>query len=281
MADDSSWSAPEELFRERGRIFSIINQKGGCGKTTTAINLGAALAKEGFQVLILDLDAQAHATLGLGLRLDPEQKTVYHLFKEFNLVPEDLVRPTTLENLHVLPSSRAVASLAVELVKMQNWEYLLRSFLRSLRQSYHFIVIDCPPALNALTINALTASDDMIIPIQTHYFSLEGMKELFLTVQAVREKLNPLLKKGRILPTLFDKRTKLNREMLQSIRDYFGGQVFESVIRGSIRLAEAVMHGQSVITYDPASRGSEDYTALGRELLRKEAAFLALPVPGA
>jgi len=262
-AGEEIFVVPVELFEQRGRTFSIINQKGGCGKTTTAINLGAGLAKEGFQVLLIDLDPQAHATLGLGLRL-------YHLFKEPSTPPVDVIRRTSAENLHLVPSGRAVTSLAVEVLEFLNWEYVLRSYLRLLKPSYHYILIDCPPALNALTINALTASDDMIIPIQTHYFSLEGMKELFLTVSWVREKLNPLLKNGRILPTLFDRRTKISHEMLQAIRDYFKDQVLETIININVRLIESVMQGLSVLSYDPYSRGARDYRALARELIQSE-----------
>ena len=266
------------LLEIRGRTFSVINQKGGCGKTTTAINLGASLAKVGLQVLLIDLDPQVNATLGVGLQLAPEEKTVYHLFKEPNASPSDLIRSTSFENLFVIPGSRFLSSLAVELLQHSNWEYLLRSYLRPLKASYHYILIDCPPALNALTVNALTASDDMIIPLQTHYFSLEGMKELFLTVQSVRERLNPLLNAGRILPTLFDRRTRITREILESIRDYFKDQVFETVIRSNIRLVESVMHGQPALSYDPTSRGARDYQDLCLEFLQKEAALFSAQV---
>ena len=267
---------PSELFARRGRTFSVINQKGGCGKTTTVINLGASLAKEGFDVLLIDLDPQTNATVGLGLRLESESKTAYDLFKNPNVSPFDLIHSTSLDHLHIVPSSRLLASLAVELLKSSNWEYLLRSYLRSVRQSYHYLFIDCPPALNTLTVNALTASEQMIIPIQTHYFSLEGMKELFLTVQSVRERLNPLLGDGMILATLFDKRPRITQEMLRSIRDYFKEQVFETVIGINIRLVEAVMHGQPALVYDPRSRGAREYQALAYELIRKEAALLSV-----
>ena len=267
---------PSELFARRGRTFSIINQKGGCGKTTTVINLGASLAKEGLDVLLIDLDPQANATVGLGLRLESESKTAYDLFKNPNVSPFNLIHPTSLDHLHIVPSSRLLASLAVELLKSSNWEYLLRSYLRSVKQSYHYLFIDCPPALNALTVNALTASEEMIIPIQTHYFSLEGMKELFLTVQSVRERLNPLLGNGMILATLFDKRPKITQAMLCSIRDYFKERVFETVIGVNVRLVESVMHGQPALVYDPRSRGAREYQALARELIRKETALLSV-----
>ena len=266
---------PSQLFEDRGRILSIINQKGGCGKTTTAINLGASLAREGFEVLLIDLDPQANATLGLGIRLEPTAKTAYELFKEPNLPSAELIHATSMDHLRLIAGSRHLASLAVELMKAPNWEYSLRSYVRSFRQDYHFILIDCPPALNALTVNALTASSDMIIPLQTHYFSLEGLKELFLTVQSVRQTLNPHLAGGRILPTLFDKRTRVNREMLESLRDYFKEQVFETVIGVSIRLVESVMHGMPVLMYDPGSAGARDYRYLCWELLEKEAALKA------
>lgn len=266
---------PPELFEQRGRTFSIINQKGGCGKTTTAINLSAALAGEGFRVLLIDLDAQANATLGLGLQLAPEDKTIAHIFQETPIDPSEILHTTSFENLFLLPASRTLASLAVEVLKAPNWEYLLRSFLRSLKHHYHFILNDCPPALNALTINALTASEDILIPLQTHYFALEGMKELFLTVQLVRERLNPLLRKGWILPTLYDQRTRMHREILRSLREYFQGQVLETVIHTNIRLSESTMHGQPVLSYDPTSAGARDYRALAQEILRREASLLS------
>ena len=268
------FAIPSELFEPRGRTFSVINQKGGCGKSTTAINLGAQLAQEGFQVLLVDLDPQANATLGLGIHLESEEKSIYDIFKIPNIFPAEAIRPTPVENLQIIASSRELSSSAVELLKNSNWEYTLRSFLRPLKNNYHFILIDCPPALNALTVNALTASDDMIIPLQAHYFSLEGMKELFLTVHSVREKLNPLLAGGRILPTLFDSRPNVSRELLKSIRNYFNELVFETVIRINVKLIEATMHGQPVILYDPASRGAQDYAAMCREFLQKEAALL-------
>lgn len=261
---------PEELFQIKGKIFSVINQKGGCGKTTTAINLGANLAQEGFQVLLIDLDPQMNATLGLGVRLEPTQKNVSHLFTDPSLAPTEIIHNLAIEHLSLIPGARALYSYAMELLGIKNWEYLLRSFLRPLRSFYHFILLDCPPALNALTVNALTASDDMIIPIQTHYFSLEGMKELFLTVQSVRERLNPRLGRGKILATIYDRRTKINQEMLQSIRDYFKDRVFESVIHNNVRLIESVMHGLPIGIYAPHSRGAQDYLSLCHELLRKE-----------
>lgn len=262
---------PPDLFDKKGRTLSVINQKGGCGKTTTAVNLAAGLAKEGFKVLLIDLDAQANATLGHGLRLGDDEKTVYDLFKHDSISPEEVIRATSTENVWLLPASRLLSDLAVELLEAKNWEYHLRSFVQPLKPNYHYILIDCPPALNALTVNALTASDEMIIPLQTHYFSLEGMKELFLTVHAVQEKLNPFLKNGLILPTLFDSRPKITREMLQSVRDYFKDQVFETVIHVNIRLVESLMHGQSVFSYDPRSRGAKDYEAFARELIKKDA----------
>ena len=262
---------PSALLEPKGLAYAVINQKGGCGKTTTAINLAACLAREGFRILLIDLDPQANATLGLGIRLEPSAKTIRDLFKDPALSVLEVIHETAADRLSLVPGSRSLASLAVELLESPNWEYRLRSFLRPVKTSYHFIFIDCPPALNALTVNALTASDDILIPIQTHYFSLEGMKELFLTVHSVREKLNPLLKSGRILATLFDRRTRINREMLQSIRDYFKEQIFETVIHTNVRLIESVMHGLPISLYDPASRGAEDYQALAREFLRTEA----------
>ena len=262
---------PQELFETKGRVLSVINQKGGCGKTTTTINLGAFLAQEGFEVLLIYLDAQANTTLGLGICLEEGEKSVYDLLKQPDLPASDVIRTTSTSHLSVLPASRLLSSLAVEILSTPNWEYMLRGIIKSFRESYHYILIDCPPSLNALTVNALTASEEMIIPLQTHYFSLEGMKELMLTVRSVQEGLNPFLKNGRILPTLFDKRPRITREILQSIRYYFKDQVFDCVIHNSIRLVESIVHGQPVSSYDPSSRGARDYQALAREVIAKDA----------
>ena len=264
----------DALFQRRGRVFSVINQKGGCGKTTTAINLAAGLAQEGFEVLLIDIDAQANATLGYGVRPAPEEWTVYHVFRgSENADPRSVIRKTDVPRVSLVPSSKLLAPLAGELLEIKDWEYLLRQFLASVKEDFHYVVIDCPPALNSLTVNALTASDQMVIPLQTHYFSLEGMKELFLTVRSVQEKLNPLLKSGLILPTLYDKRARINRDMLDSIRNYFKDKVLDSVVHTNVKLVESVMHGQPVMTYDPSSRGAQDYRALAREIISKDDAF--------
>ena len=274
MTDPIAFEIPEELFQTRGRVFSVMNQKGGCGKTTTAVNLSAALARLGFRALVIDLDPQMNASLGLGIRAEEGGKTVYDLFKNPNLSAFDLVQNTSVENFYIIPSSRQLASLAVEIMGQPGWESQFKTLLRALKQFYHYIFIDCPPSLNALTVNSLAASDDLIIPFQTHYFAMEGMKELWITVDAVREKLNPALKPGNILATLFDKRPKLTREILESIRGYFKERVFETVIRNNVKLMEASMHGYPVLVYDPSSNGAKDYGALAQELVRREIAHL-------
>ncbi len=270
---EAPFEVPEALFRRKGRVFSVINQKGGCGKTTTAINLAAGLAAEGFEVLLIDIDAQANATLGYGLRLAPEERTVYHLFREYGNGAAALIRRTKTPRVSLLPSSKFLASLASDMLQLKDWEYILRQALTGVKESFHYVVIDCPPALNALTVNALTASDETIIPLQTHYFSLEGMKELFLTIRSVQERLNPLLKSGLILPTLYDKRARINRDMMESIRNYFKDKVLDSVIHCNVKLVEAAMNGEPAVTFDPSSRGAQDYRALSREVIRKDEAL--------
>ena len=273
---EEPFNAPSAFFEKKGRVISVINQKGGCGKTTTSINLAAGLALEGFKVLLIDIDAQANSTLGYGLRLEATEKSVYHVFRESiyadpEATPFSLIRKTALVNVFVLPSSRFLTTLAAELIESKDWEYLLRNYLAQVKSAFHYVIIDCPPALNAITVNALTASDEMLIPLQTHYFSLEGMKELFISVRSVQEKLNPLLKNGLILPTLFDKRARVNREMLQSIREYFKDKVLDTVIHMNAKLMEASMHGEPTLTYDPSSRGAKDYRALAREIISRDA----------
>ncbi len=277
MSDIIPFEIPEDLFQTRGRVFSIMNQKGGCGKTTTAVNLSASLAKLGFRVLVIDLDPQMNASLGLGFRAEEGRKTVYDLFKNSNLSAFEVVQNTPVENFYILPSSRLLASLAVEMMGQPGWELQFKNLIRALKQFYHYILIDCPPSLNALTVSSLAASDDLIIPFQTHYYAMEGIKELWITVDSVREKLNPALKSGNILATLFDKRPKLTREILDSIRGYFKERVFETVIRNNVKLMEASMHGYPVIVYDPSSNGAKDYQALAEELVRREIVQFAPP----
>ncbi len=250
---------------------AVINQKGGCGKTTTSINLSATLAEMGYQVLLVDLDPQAHATLGLGLTGDDLEYVIYHLFMRENLSALRVMRQTFHKNLKLLPANGLLSSAQMELLSVQQRDQILKKRLEELKDLFDFVLIDCPPSLNVLTINALTAATQVIVPIQTQYYSLDGMRELFKSIELIRERSNPGLEILGILPTLFDPRTKLNRAMLQAIRDYFRDQVFEATIYLNAALAECPMMGQPITRYAPGSRGAADYRRLAEEVLRRVA----------
>ncbi len=263
----SALAAPQGL-PEEPRLIAVLNQKGGCGKTTTAVNLSAALAEAGARVLVVDVDPQAHATLGFGFRGDDIPLTLYHTLQADGVPMAQVMQGTYHPNLKVVPSNTLLASLQVELVDRPDRERVLAARLAEVSSQFHYVVLDCPPSLNLLTVNALTAATHILVPLQTHYLSLDGMRELFKTVELVQAKLNPRLEIMGILPTLFDHRTRMNRAMLQTIRDYFKGKVFETVIHMSPTLSECPMMGQPIARYAPQSRGAKDYQALAEELLR-------------
>lgn len=250
-------------------VTAVINQKGGCGKTTTSINLAACLAEMGYNVLLADLDPQAHATLGLGVQGDELELTVYHLLLRPELSLTRVLAPTYHRNLKLLPANGLLAAAQVELLSTPQREFLFKKKLEEVKDLFHFVFIDCPPSLNVLTLNALTAAASLLIPIQTQYYSLEGMRELFRTVELIRENSNPDLEILGILPTLFDGRTRINRAMLGALKAYFKEQLFETVVRLSAALAESPMRGQPVTQHAPGSRGSADYRKLAEEVLNR------------
>jgi chromosome partitioning protein len=250
-------------------IVAVANQKGGVGKTTTAINLAAALAAFDKRVLIVDLDPQANATSGLGFS-KREEATVYGGLISGQMAGS--VRETSFANLWIAPSGRDLVGAEIELVEQPDREARLRFALGSVRGSYDFLVIDCPPSLSLLTVNALAAADSVLVPIQTEYFALEGLTELLETVERVRDSFNPLLAMEGIVLTMFDERTNLARLVVDDIRQHFGDKVFETVIPRNIRLGEAPSYGKPVLSYDIKSKGAEAYLALGREFLKRREA---------
>jgi len=258
---------PEEMGESS--ILAVVNQKGGCGKTTTAINLSASLSEMGYSVLLVDLDPQGHATLGLGVPNESLEWTVYHLLLRSELPPTRVVQATYHRNLKLLPANGLLAAAQVELLSVPQREQLLKRRLQELKGFFHLILIDCPPSLNVLSLNALTAASKVIVPIQTQYYSLDGMRELFKTVELIKQNSNPDLEILGIVATLFDRRTKLNRAMLQALQEYFRHQIFETVIHLSAALAECPMVGQPVIRFAPASRGASDYRRLAEEVLAR------------
>jgi len=251
------------------RVIAIANQKGGVGKTTTAINLGASLAAAEQKTLLVDCDPQANASSGLGFVKDPRRRSLYHaLCGQVSF--SEVIQPTDLPDFQVLPSDRNLAGGAVELLAADRREFCLKEGLQPVRERYDFILLDCPPSLDILTVNALTASETLLIPIQCEYFALEGVSELLDTRLRIRRNLNPNLEVEGILLTMFDDRTKLTHQVAQDLRDFFGEQVFKTVIPRNIRLAEAPSHGKPILIYDIRSKGAESYLELAKEIIKND-----------
>jgi chromosome partitioning protein len=253
-----------------GKIIAIANQKGGVGKTTTAVNLGASLAAAEQRILIIDTDSQGNATSSLGLPKDPGRRTLYHaliLDEPFDRI----VLQTQVEGLELIPSDRNLVGASVELVGMENREYRLKTILDAVRDRYQFIILDCPPALDLITLNALAASDSVLVPIQCEYLALEGVSELLDTLIRLRRTINPALAIEGILLTMYDDRTTLSRQVASDLRSFFGAQVFNTVIPRNVRLAEAPSHGKPVMFYDIHSKGAESYIQLAQEVMNNVA----------
>ena len=248
------------------RIIAIANQKGGVGKTTTAVNLGASLAASEQKTLIIDCDPQGNTTSALGFPKDPARRTLYR-----TLILDEPIERVTLdaqvEGLELIPSDKNLVGAAVELVSMENREYRLKAAIAAIRDKYTYILIDCPPALDLLTLNALAASDSVLVPIQCEYLALEGVSELLDTLMRLRRTINPSLAIEGILLTMYDDRTTLSKQVAADLRSFFGGQVFETVIPRNVRLAEAPSHGMPVMFYDIHSKGAESYIQLAKEVI--------------
>jgi chromosome partitioning protein len=248
-----------------GRIIAVANQKGGVGKTTTAVNLAAALALEGHRTLLVDCDPQGSATTGLGFRAGEVRSTTYELLVADDS-PTDAVHPTRLERLHIVPATRDLVGAEIELVTMPRREFRLRERLAPIAAAFDFTIIDCPPSLSLLTVNALTVADGVLVPLQAEYYALEGLTALLDTVGRVRDALNPTLALVGLVLTMFDGRNSLAQQVQNEVRTHFGDQVFHTMIPRNVRLSESPSHGLSVLEYDPRSRGAIAYRALAREL---------------
>jgi len=248
---------------------AICNQKGGCAKTTTAINLSSCLAQKGYKVLLVDLDSQGHASLGLGVDADSLEKSIYDVLINNVSLESIILKSSCVDNLDIAAANSILSGAQLELADMLGRESVLKIALRKLRlvKSYDFILLDCSPSLNLITINALVAANSVLIPLQTHYYSLEGMKELFSTIDIIRERLNFELEILGILATLFDTRTKVSHQMLEQIRDYFKDMVFKTIIHNNVKLCEAPIYKKPIHLYDSKSQGAQDYRALTEEII--------------
>jgi len=251
------------------QVLAVVNQKGGVGKTTTAINLSAFLAKEGKPTLLIDIDPQANATSGIGVQRESLKATVYDLIaRDFH--PHSAIALTGIRGLHVVPSTDDLAGAEVELVNLPEREFKLKNSISRVSENYNYIVIDCPPSLGLLTINALTASSKVIIPIQCEYYALEGLGHLLKTLTLIKNALNPRLEIGGALLTMHDKRLTISRRVIEEVRNNFPGPVFETIVPRNVRLAEAPSFGKSIFSYDVFSKGAKAYKNLAKEVIESE-----------
>lgn len=251
-----------------GRIIAIANQKGGVGKSTTAINLAACLAEKEQKILIVDIDPQGNATSGLGVSKDDVENTIYQVMLG-TISADDAIQKDVFDNLDVLPSNVNLAGAEIELIDVENREYILKNILYDIKDRYDYIVLDCPPSLSMLTVNAMTAADTVLVPIQCEYYALEGLTQLIHTINLVKRKLNPELELEGVVFTMYDARTNLSLQVVENVKENLGQNIYKTIIPRNVRLAEAPSHGLPINIYDSKSAGAESYRLLAEEVMNQ------------
>ena len=252
-----------------GRTIAIANQKGGVGKSTTAINLSSCLGEMGQKVLTIDMDPQGNTTSGMGVEKNEVENTIYELLLGESKL-EDCIIPLNFDNLSLIPSNVNLAGAEIELIGVEDKEFILKNAIDQVRDQYDFIIIDCPPSLNMLTINALTAANSVLVPIQCEFYALEGLSQLIHSVNLIKERLNPELEMEGVVFTMYDSRTNLSSQVVENVKSNLDENICETIIPRTIRLAEAPSHGMPITMYDPKSTGAESYRALAKEIMNRK-----------
>ena len=252
-----------------GRIIAIANQKGGVGKTTTAINLSASLAEKGRKVLAIDMDPQGNMSSGLGLDKNSIDGTIYDMIIGEADV-EEVIHKNTIENLDILPSNVDLSAVEIEMIDVENKEFVVKNSIQKIRNNYDYVIIDCPPSLSLLTVNAMTTADSVLVPIQCEYYALEGLSQLIHTVELVKDRLNPVLEIEGVVFTMYDARTNLSLQVVENVKDNLEQNIYKTIIPRNIRLAEAPSYGTPINQYDPRSSGAESYMRLAEEVISRE-----------